>query len=176
MEETRFHDNMQTVFPNLVAVVQHRAAVPGTWRVALRRSIAIDAISSIIQTATQAFTTISGEDDVSSQRYHQLDVRMLHPDGLERVLVEGAKSRGTRQKFDEVFVRFGNRYGPRSQLPNAVASADYGFGGYCSLASDLSTMSNSGLVILNVQRGEVDAIFREVSYGWSSCPSSLLRV
>lgn len=144
MEGTRFNDNIQTIFPNLVAVIQHRTAVPGTWRVALRRSLSIDHISSMIQTATVTFGKSLEVNTIPPPRYRQLDVRALHFDGLAFYGDGGSRSGSNRQRFDEVVVGCGVLYSTEDHVANAVAAAECQFGQYCALANALLTMSKIG--------------------------------
>lgn len=165
MSDTQFNRNINALFPNLIAVVQHDTAWPGRWEVALRRSIEDTLLSSIIQSATFAFRPSRTNDSSQLKTYKSLDLYASHLLACRRCH-SGTYARHMRIiTFDRVAVHFGSNiwFGGGtaesafiSEIPN-----------FCELASRFSRMASSGLsffVVEGIDLDEIEAIMTRVSF------------
>lgn len=177
MSDTQFNRNINALFPNLVAVVQHNTAWSGKWEVALRRSIENTLLSSIIQSATFAFRPLNTPNSSHLKRYKSLDLYASHALACRRCHSNSYQRQNRTIIFDRVAVHFGSNiwFGGGtaesayiSEIPN-----------FCELASRFSRMASSGLsffVVEGIDLDEIEAIMTRVSFPFFTISRTLFML
>lgn len=109
MTYTQAYRNVESVFPNLVAIVNYDPDRPGRWEVVLRRGIKDGLVFSIIQCASHLVRSSAVDDLQPFEMYKSLEVCASHPLGLRR-LQEGTGRSSTQKPllFGEVTIRYGS--------------------------------------------------------------------